>query len=154
MSILLITHDLGVVAQLADYVYVMYAGRIVEHASVEDLFSGPLHPYTQGLLRCLPRLSDREDRLEVIPGNVPDPRSFPAGCRFHPRCVVSAQAARGALGETVRVDSAPFGCVLKRCVEYDPRDPAGVLQLRELRPGHFVACGEADVSPRVPRYRS
>lgn len=86
MSILLITHDLGVAAQVADYIYVMYAGRIVEHAPAATLFAKPLHPYTQGLLSSVPRLGKSSARLPVIAGAVPDPRAFPTGCRFHPRC--------------------------------------------------------------------
>jgi peptide/nickel transport system ATP-binding protein len=112
-SVLLITHDLGVVAQNCDRVYVMYAGRVVEAAPVADLFREPLHPYTQALLRAIPEMrgasADRE--LAVIPGDVPTPARFPSGCRFHPRC---AQ-------------------VMDRCAKAIPR-------LVERRPGHWVAC--------------
>jgi len=86
MSVLLITHDLGVIAETADRVAVMYAGKIAEHAPVGPLFAEPLHPYTQGLFRSIPRLGERQARLEVIPGVVPDPLHFPSGCKFHPRC--------------------------------------------------------------------
>jgi oligopeptide/dipeptide ABC transporter ATP-binding protein len=86
MAILLITHDLGVVAENADVVAVMYAGRIVEYAGVEELFDRPCHPYTQGLFRAVPKLGSDATRLEAIPGTVPNPASFPGGCRFHPRC--------------------------------------------------------------------
>jgi oligopeptide/dipeptide ABC transporter ATP-binding protein len=86
MSILLITHDLGVVAANADVVAVMYASKIVEYASVTDLFDKPRHPYTEGLFRAIPRLGDTRQRLEAIPGAVPNPRRFPSGCKFHPRC--------------------------------------------------------------------
>jgi oligopeptide/dipeptide ABC transporter ATP-binding protein len=85
MAILLITHDLGVVAQFAERVAVMYAGEIVEQAPVRELFGAPLHPYTQALLRALPR-SGRRGRLEAIEGNVPGPRELPAGCAFATRC--------------------------------------------------------------------
>ncbi len=88
-SILLITHDLGVVAEVADRVAVMYAGQILEEAPVEDFFQNPLHPYSQGLLASLPRFEENNDiprKLYSIPGNVPDPFSYPEGCRFHPRC--------------------------------------------------------------------
>ena len=85
MSILLITHDLGVVAENADVVGVMYASRIVEFATVEDLFDHPRHPYTEGLFRSVPRLGAYADRLETIPGRVPNPVHFPGGCKFHPR---------------------------------------------------------------------
>ncbi len=86
MSILLITHDLGVVAQTADRVSVMYAGKIVESAAVEELFANPLHPYTNGLFAAIPRMGESKRRLDTIPGNVPNPVNFPTGCRFHPRC--------------------------------------------------------------------
>jgi oligopeptide transport system ATP-binding protein len=86
MSVLLITHDLGVVAEMADDVAVMYAGKIVEHADVRTLFSEPKHPYTQGLFRSMPRLGGHKNRLDAIPGQVANPLSFPAGCKFHPRC--------------------------------------------------------------------
>ncbi|MDB5818888.1 MAG: Oligopeptide/dipeptide transporter, ATP-binding protein-like [Rhizobacter sp.] len=84
-GILLITHNLGVVAQAADRVVVMYAGRTVEEADVRDLFKRPLHPYTQGLLRAMP-VPGRSGRLQEIPGTVPDPRHRPSGCAFHDRC--------------------------------------------------------------------
>lgn len=87
MTVLLITHDLGIVAEMADQVLVMYAGKIVESASVSDLFAHPAHPYTKGLLSCIPRLdTSHTTELFSIPGQVPSPRNFPQGCRFHPRC--------------------------------------------------------------------
>ncbi len=86
MAVLLITHDLGVVAENADTVAVMYASRVVEFATVEDLFDRPLHPYTEGLFKSVPRLGDESSRLQTIPGNVPNPASFPVGCKFHTRC--------------------------------------------------------------------
>ena len=90
MSILIITHDLGIVADLADHVAVMYAGRIVESASTRELFSNPKHPYTVGLFHSRPRLGSKKKRLTVIPGVVPNPIDFPSGCRFHPRCTHAA----------------------------------------------------------------
>jgi len=113
MSILLITHDLGVVAERAEDVAVMYASRIVEVANSQELFAEPLHPYTQGLLKSLPRLGFLDKRLQTIPGTVPEPLHFPAGCKFHPRC--------------------PIGCADKRCQSIEPR-------LREVQPGRCVAC--------------
>jgi len=86
MSILLITHDLGVVAQLAHHVVVMYAGKVVESAPADKLFGDPLHPYTVGLFRAVPRLGVKKRRLDAIGGQVPDPLNFPSGCRFCPRC--------------------------------------------------------------------
>jgi oligopeptide/dipeptide ABC transporter ATP-binding protein len=85
MSVLLITHDLGVVAETADQVVVMYAGKVVETAPVGELFSDPKHPYTQALFASLPTVN-RSGRLVNIPGSVPAPTNFPPGCRFHPRC--------------------------------------------------------------------
>jgi peptide/nickel transport system ATP-binding protein len=85
-AILLITHDLGVVAEMCDEVAVMYGGRIVEHAPTRELYRSPKHPYTVGLLESIPRLYHKQDRLHVIRGNVPNPLTIPAGCSFHPRC--------------------------------------------------------------------
>jgi peptide/nickel transport system ATP-binding protein len=85
-SILLITHDLGVVSELAERVIVMYAGQVVEEASVDDLFDTPLHPYTEGLINSVPSIDGEIKRLESIEGNVPAPEHFPEGCRFAPRC--------------------------------------------------------------------
>ena len=113
MSVLLITHDLGVVAETARTVVVMYASKVVEKAAVEALFAEPLHPYTQGLLRSLPRLGEHRKRLEVIGGSVPNPLVFPSGCKFHPRC--------------------PVGGNDKRCQTVEPA-------LKEVSPGHSAAC--------------
>jgi len=113
MSILLITHNLGIVAQRADDVAVMYASRIVEVSDSRRLFAEPLHPYTRGLLESLPRLGFSGKRLRTIPGVVPEPLHFPAGCKFHPRC--------------------PTGCRDKRCQTFEP-------ELKEVGPGRCVAC--------------
>jgi len=94
MSIVLITHDLGVVAEMAHRVVVMYAGQIVERAGVEELFARPRHPYTAGLLHSLPKLGGRGERLQPIEGSVPDALSFPSGCRFHPRCPLAVERCR------------------------------------------------------------
>ena len=85
-SILMITHDLGVVAETARRVVVMYAGEVVEQSPVDGLFARPHHPYTEGLLRSMPRVGHRRDRLTTIPGTVPPPTAWPAGCRFRDRC--------------------------------------------------------------------
>ncbi|MGA1844786.1 MAG: ABC transporter ATP-binding protein [bacterium] len=117
MSVLIITHDLGVIAEISQKVSVMYAGRIVEHALVRDLFHHPLHPYTIGLLTSLPRLDERKGakrRLATIPGMVPDLRLMPRGCPFQPRC----DRAR------------------PHCTEEPPT-------LAEIQPGHWVSCWEA-----------
>jgi len=86
MAVILITHDLGVVAEVCDRVVVMYAGQVVEHGTVEQIFSDPRHPYTEGLLKAVPRLGVRQEKLAVIPGTVPSPIHWPVGCRFHDRC--------------------------------------------------------------------
>ncbi len=96
MSILIITHDLGIVSDLADAVAVMYAGQIVEYASTTDLFRNPRHPYTLGLFHSRPQLGKKKARLDVIPGTVPSPLNFPAGCRFHPRCGYVTEECRHA----------------------------------------------------------
>ncbi len=85
-AILLITHDLGVVAEMCDRVVVMYAGKVVEETDVYTLFENPLHPYTKGLLGSVPTLGQKVKRLESIPGNVPNPMKMPKGCKFAPRC--------------------------------------------------------------------
>jgi len=113
MSILLITHDLGVVAERAEDVAVMYASRIVEVADSQELFEEPLHPYTQGLLKSLPQLGFSGKRLRTISGTVPEPLHFPSGCKFHPRC--------------------PIGCGDRRCQTVEPR-------LREVEAGRCAAC--------------
>jgi len=86
MAVLLITHDLGVVAGQADRVIVMYAGQVVETATTTALFDQPLHPYTEGLMAAVPRIDAPKSRLQAIPGQVPAATAWPSGCRFHPRC--------------------------------------------------------------------
>ncbi|MBP8241425.1 MAG: ABC transporter ATP-binding protein [Thermoflexales bacterium] len=112
-AIMLITHDLGVVAEMADRVVVMYAGQIVEEADVRTLFAHPLHPYTKGLLGSIPVLGVVRDRLDVIPGFVPNLLNPPPGCRFEPRCEICKGAAR----ERCQVENPP---------------------LREVEPGHWA----------------
>lgn len=94
MAIMLITHDLAVVAEMAHRVIVMYAGQIMEEAPVTDLFAEPLHPYTHGLLRSIPKLKGDKGRLYVIEGSVPDLSQLPQGCSFHPRCPVAGARCR------------------------------------------------------------
>jgi len=86
MGLILITHDLGVVADVADRIEVMYAGRIVEEADVEDIYAHPAHPYTEGLLLSIPRIDQKGQALRTIPGSPPNLSNIPAGCTFHPRC--------------------------------------------------------------------
>jgi oligopeptide/dipeptide ABC transporter ATP-binding protein len=122
MSVLMITHDLGIVAEMADDVAVMYASKVVEMAPVRELFARPLHPYTVGLFRSRAEPGKpKTERLSTIPGMVPSPLHFPTGCKFHTRC--------------------PF--------KQEPRCTAEEPALREITPGHFVRChfaGELDFS--------
>jgi len=134
MSILLITHDLGVVAENADVVAVMYASRIVEYAPVEELFDHPLHPYTEGLLKSVPKLGAHSERLISIPGAVPNPAKFPAGCKFHPRCPRTRQAAMAPQAQTVEVVTPEERFkVLNQCATQEP-------VLREILYNHWAAC--------------
>ncbi len=116
MSLILITHDLGVVAEMADEVAVMYAGRVVERCPAPSLFEAPQHPYAIGLLGSIPRLDEENDRLLSIDGTVPPPFAMPKGCRFSPRCPFTAAACR--------TDDPP---------------------MRDLAPDHRVACLRAPV---------
>ncbi len=156
MAIMLITHDLGVVAENADVVNVMYAGRVVESATVEDLFDRPQHPYTEGLFKSLPKLGTKISRLETIEGMVPSPAHWPPGCKFHPRCHRTRALAQQAPAEqTVEITTGEGSArVMHRCVGQpaaltyrNPEDGAsppsptwGEPALREVRPGHWSAC--------------
>jgi oligopeptide/dipeptide ABC transporter ATP-binding protein len=134
MAILMITHDLGVVAENADVVYVMYASRIVEAGTVEEVFDHPTHPYTRALLRSMPMLGQKRTRLETIPGNVPNPANFPGGCKFHTRCSHTRDLARSPGADTVEVVSAGESArVLRSCVSSEPT-------AREFVPQHWVSC--------------
>ena len=113
-AIMVITHDLGVIAEIAHEVIVMYAGKIVERAEVSALFREPQHPYTIGLLGSIPKLTTEQPRLTTIEGVVPNPLAMPVGCRFHPRCPFATDQCRSA-------------------------EPA----LSEVQPGHFAACWRA-----------
>jgi oligopeptide/dipeptide ABC transporter ATP-binding protein len=97
MAIMMITHNMGVIAETADRVLVMYAGRVVEQASVARLFDHPLHPYTRGLLSCVPTLDQDQDRLVAIPGSLPEPSHRPPGCRFSDRCTHAIAACGSAI---------------------------------------------------------
>jgi peptide/nickel transport system ATP-binding protein len=110
-SIMLITHDLGVVAEMCDYVVVMYSGKVVEESNVVEVFKNPMHPYTVGLLASKPMINEDKERLDSIPGQVPNPLRLPEGCYFYPRC---------------------SKCIDKCKKEQPP--------LREVAPGHKVAC--------------
>ena len=91
MAILFITHDIGLIKQVADKIMVMYAGQIIEEGPTESLLKSPLHPYTKALLACLPRIDEKMEILPSIPGNVPTPDNYPSGCRFHPRCSIAVE---------------------------------------------------------------
>ncbi|QSO49974.1 ABC transporter ATP-binding protein [Alicyclobacillus mengziensis] len=110
-AIILITHDLGVVADMADHVVVMYAGQVVESVNADDLFAAPLHPYTKALMESIPSLEEEKEVLYSIPGTVPDATAYPVGCRFADRCPISQPS----------------------CYERMP-------ELREIKPGHLVRC--------------
>jgi oligopeptide/dipeptide ABC transporter ATP-binding protein len=119
-AIMLITHDLGVIAELAQDVIVMYAGKIVERADVATLFADPQHPYTVGLLGSIPKLHADQQLLATIEGVVPNPLDMPRGCRFNPRC--------------------PFA--IDKCGASEP-------PLAEVKPGHFAACWRAPLEEHV-----
>jgi len=104
MSILLITHDLGLVAQYADSVVVMYCGKVMEESPVHMLFEEPLHPYTVGLINCIPRIDTTQDQLFSIPGYVPSIYDYPSGCRFHNRCSKAEPVCREKMPELVNID--------------------------------------------------
>jgi len=114
-SVILITHDLGVVAEMADRVAVMYAGEIVEQTDVNSLFDEPMHPYTRGLIGSIPILGEIKEKLDVIPGSVPNLVNLPPGCRFAPRCQARVQHA------------------LKICAEVEP-------ELEDVKSDHKVRC--------------
>ncbi len=111
MAMMMITHDLGVIAEVSDRVAVMYAGKIVEYCEVNTLFTNPLHPYTWGLLRSIPKMTEDVKRLEAIPGVVPNPLEFPKGCKYHNRCQLADE----------------------KCFENEP-------DLEEKEPDHQVRC--------------
>jgi oligopeptide/dipeptide ABC transporter ATP-binding protein len=110
-TIILITHDLGVIAHMVDEVVVMYCGKIVERAGVEELFANPEHPYTYGLMGAIPKLTEEKERLRVIAGTVPNLYGLSPGCRFHPRCEWAGD----------------------KCIQQEPEE-------KEVQIGHWVSC--------------
>lgn len=156
MAIMLITHDLGVVAENADVVNVMYAGRVVESATVEDLFDRPKHPYTEGLFRSMPRLGQHVSRLDTIEGMVPNPAQWPPGCKFHPRCHRTRElAANVPADQTIEIRTTDGTArVMARCVHDNPALPtSGDPSLREILPQHWAACHfteNFDEAPATP----
>jgi len=134
MAMLLITHDLGVVAENADVVAVMYASRVVEYATVEEIFDHPQHPYTRGLLESVPKLGAHAQRLTSIPGMVPNPANFPTGCKFHTRCPRTRQAAATNPAQSVEVATTEERFrVLQTCANVEP-------VLREVAMDHWGSC--------------
>ena len=127
MAVLLITHDLGVVAEVCDRVVVMYAGQVVETGSVEEIFTDPTHPYTRGLLDSLPSVDNPGQRLNPIPGTVPNPLRWPSGCRFLDRCTLAGEGCDVAqelvpLGEAGR---AGTGALESASIDGDGAGRAG-----------------------------
>jgi len=112
-AIMLITHDLGVIAEMAERVVVMYCGKIVEEADVFDLFANPMHPYTEGLLNSIPKLTTKKARLHVIEGVVPNPLNMPGGCRFHPRCPYAMDMCKEQQPELELVNGHQVACWLR-----------------------------------------
>lgn len=112
MGILFITHDLGVVSEICDRVIVMYAGRIVEEATVEELFNNPKHPYTKGLIKSVPIIGSSREELYSIPGTVPNPTNMPKGCKFAPRCPLVMDICREKEPELFSEDSHSSRCWL------------------------------------------
>ena len=100
-AVILITHDLGIVAQVADDVMVMYAGQAIEYAPLREIYRSPMHPYTVGLLKSLPMMSKKEDRLHTIEGSVPSAANYPEGCRFAPRCAYCTERCREEMPELI-----------------------------------------------------
>ncbi len=122
MSVLLITHDLGIVSEVGDDVYVLYAGRVVESGSVDQIFTLPSHPYTRGLIDSIPSIYEKKEKLEAIPGFIPSPGNFPKGCRFNTRCSI----AEG------------------KCFQEEP-------PLYEVEAGHFSACYKYEETKRIDK---
>ncbi len=109
-SMLLITHDLGVVAQNCEYVAIMYAGEIIEYGKIHDVFKNSLHPYTVGLFDSIPKLNEEVDRLHPIDGLMPDPANLPKGCKFHPRCRYAEAICREEEPEMVEIEEGHTVC--------------------------------------------
>jgi peptide/nickel transport system ATP-binding protein len=114
MAVMLITHDLGVVSEIADRVAVMYAGRIMEYGPIQAIFGQMRHPYTRGLLDSIPQLEERRSRLNAIPGQVPNPTNLPVGCKFHPRCYLMIEECKKEEPPLFRVNGDHFS----RCIRW------------------------------------
>lgn len=115
MSMLMITHDLGIVAEVCDEVSVMYAGRVVEHGTLEDIYEHTAHPYTEGLFHSIPNIDARAHRLIPIPGLMPDPTDLPPGCPFAPRCSYAVEECSKALPAKIQLsDTHSVSCILRQ----------------------------------------
>jgi oligopeptide/dipeptide ABC transporter ATP-binding protein len=114
MAVMLITHDFGVVSEIADRVAVMYAGRIFEYGPIEAIFSEMRNPYTRGLMNSIPSLMERKKRLDAIPGQVPDPMDLPTGCKFHPRCYLMIEDCKKEEPPLFQVNGDHFS----RCIRW------------------------------------
>ncbi len=114
LTIVLITHNLGLVAEIADRVVVMYGGRVMEIASSEDIFGNPLHPYTKGLINCIPNIELEQEKLVTMPGNPPDLVNPPRGCRFEPRCPVAMEICREKTPDLIDYEGRKIACWLYR----------------------------------------
>jgi oligopeptide/dipeptide ABC transporter ATP-binding protein len=114
MAVMLITHDLGVVSEIADRVAVMYAGRIFEYGHIEAIFEEMRNPYTRGLMNSIPSLTERKKRLDTIPGQVPNPMDFPVGCKFHPRCYLMIEDCKKEEPPLFQVNGDHFS----RCIRW------------------------------------
>ena len=125
MSMIMITHDLGIVAEVCDEVSIMYAGKIVEHGTLEDVFDHTKHPYTEGLFDSLPNIDDRKAKLKPIPGLMPDPTNLPKGCAFAPRCPYATKACEEKEPEQRWIS----GTHMVACTAYD--DPSFHIQRKE-----------------------
>ena len=114
MSVMLITHDLGVVSEMADQVVVMYAGRVVEQGPIGSILGQMRHPYTRGLIKSIPGLEEKKKRLPTIPGQVPDAMALPVGCKFHPRCYLMIEDCKKEEPPLFQTDGEHYS----RCIRW------------------------------------
>jgi oligopeptide/dipeptide ABC transporter ATP-binding protein len=137
-AILIITHDLGVIAETSDEVAVMYAGQIVEQSPTPELFAAPRHPYTQGLMRSVPRLewAEQSQPLHPIPGVVPDPACFPRGCRFHPRCPYAAEPCLADQTLAPAGENHAVRCVRWRAIAEDAQSAFATASVAQRTGAH------------------
>jgi peptide/nickel transport system ATP-binding protein len=133
MALPLITHDLGVVAEVCDRVIVMYAGQVVESGRIEEIFSHPRHPYTRGLVDSLPRLDGLRERLRPIEGSLPDPSDLPKGCRFHDRCVYAFERCRLEEPPLFEIGESGFGTASRCWLEMEPEEKGALEAARGHR---------------------